>query len=419
MLHAVCSNHCWKSAACIPRLELSLLLTLQVAEETEAIQEFVRAADTPPGHAVLAELHLSDLYSDFEGQDSAGSRAPSSQLPSGEKSSEAPVPGQTSSNGVTDGGQLLPNGSAESSGDMYAFSDSALPGTAPSASQNGRAQLRSGSGGSDGDLLPNPRRVSLKGDDIYAAFGGADAEGPGPQPAASAPPAVPPLQRPPQPPSSLRAKSQSSTEASRRQPRSFRQSSEQPHLSRPRQSCDQPQPRRPRPSCDQSQLGRPRPSSDRRRSIQQLQQRTPLAHGHAARKSTGAGSIGAQQPASAAVSTGAQGSEATYAIYQKYHQAHPLPLPAPPQPLPELPPLEAAAPPPVRIKDATYNGEDAFTVYGHFADGSMPQQPTKAEDGSYAGEDAYSVYGRFMGEGQPAAAEAEHDLYTNFAEAQP
>ena len=413
------------------------------------------------GPAATAELHLSDLYSDFEGQDSADSAAASSQLQSGENSSETPINAQVSSAAATDGGQLLlPSGSAESSGGMYAaFTNGTLPGTAlpppgPPPSQRGDP---SGDGDSS-DAPPIPRQVSLRGEDIYAAFDAADGEQSGPQPTPTPPPAALPLQRPPQPPPRPLAKSLSSKDVSQPQPRSFRQSSDQ--LGRPRPSCDQPQPRRfrqsseqlqlggPRASCEQpqrrsfrqssDQLGRPRQSSDQlqlgkyRQSCDQPrlsrprpscdgwrsqppQQRMPLTNGHAARTSADAGSKGGRQPAPAALTASAQGSEATYAVYRKYHQAHPLPLPPPLAPLPELPPLDAAAPPAVCVKDATYDDEDAFTVYTHFADGSAPQRAPKAEDGSYAGEDAYSVYGRFVEEAQPAATEGEHDLYTDFA----
>ena len=433
-------HHCWHSTNCIPGfLSVPIVLHRQVAEETEEIQEFVRAADTPPGHAALAELHLSDLYSDFqardsadERQDSADSGAASSQQPSGETPCEAPVDGQVCDAAVASGGQLLlPSGSADSGSDVYAvFSDGMQPATmgplpVPPLSQNGHPQLRTGSGGSsESGAPPNPRHASLRGEDIYAAFDAADSGELGPQPVSTAPPAALPPQRPPQPPPRLLGKSRSSEAAAQLQARRPRHSSEQPQLGRPRASSEQPQLRsirqssdqlgRPRPSCDQAQRVRPRPSSDRRRS-QQLQQRGPLANGHTAQKSIGAGSKGPQQPAPAVVSVGAQGSEATYAVYRKYHQAHPLPLPPPPPPLPALTPPDAATPPPVRITDATYDGEDAFNVYNHFADGSAQQRAPKAEDGSYAGEDAYSVYGRFMEEAEPAAAEQEHDLYTDFA----
>lgn len=429
-------------AVCTP----CFLLPLQVAEENAEIQEFVRAADTPQGHAALAELHLADLYSDFEGQDSADSCAASSQLPSDRNSCKAPGEGRADSAAAADSGRQLPSRSANSCGDLHAaVSDGTQPdNVVPITSQNGDAQLGTGSGGSggtDSNALPDPRRVSLLGDDIYAAFGTAESGElePQPQPMQVVPPAVLSLQCTPQPAQGLLTKLQSSREAPRPQPRSFWHSSDQ--LGRPCPSCNQPQPRRFRQSSEQLQLGspgqscdqppprRPRPSCDGWRK-QQLQQRAALANGHAnghasglptgratQKPAGGSSSKSDEQPASGTSSTAAQGSEATYAIYQKYHQAHPLPLPAPLQPLPERPPAGAAAPPPVRIKDATYDGEDAFTVYRHFSDGSAPRRPPKAEDGSYAGEDAYSVYGRFAEDAQLAAAEAEHDLYTGFAEA--
>ena len=403
----------------------------------------MRAADTPPGHAALAELHVADLYSDFEQQGSADSHAAScaasSHRASGHEASsdvacEAPGDNARLRGGAAaDNGRLLHSDSGVSGSGLYAaFSDGPPSDTAaPIAGQNGHSRLSTGSGGtSESEPLPNARHASLRGDDIYAAFGGAESGQSDPQPAPTAPPAVQPLQRPPQPRARPLGRSQSSREAPRRQARSFRNTSEQPQLAGPRLSCEQPHLGGPRPSSEQPQLGRPRPSAEQLRAgrsglrkQQPPQQRAPLANGHAnrhssgpaTRRSSGASSKGGKQLPGAGTAN-AQGTEATYAVYRKYHQAHPLPLPPPPQPLPELPHADATAPLPAHIADATYDGEDAFSVYGHFADAFALQRPPKAEDGSYAGEDAYSVYGRFEEEQQLAAPEAERGLYTDFAE---